>query len=150
MDYSNMLIPVDGSEDAKAACKVAAQLTRALPGKETVHLLYCVEPIPSLIGGEQRTVLMQKHEEEALKIFSDASAVFNDNDVNIKTWVKYGSIAEEIISTASELGCTMIIMGTRGRSELTSIVIGSVSHDVLRHAAMPVLLVNKKHVNTNN
>lgn len=145
MRYSNILVPVDGSEDAKSACQVAAQLVGSIPGKETIHLLYCVEPIPSLIGGDQRTMLMQKHEDEAMKIFSDASSAFKRSDIHIKTYVKYGAVAEKIVDTASELGCTMIIMGTRGRSELKSIVIGSVSHDVLRHASMPVLLVNKKH-----
>ena len=150
MDYSNILVPVDGSEDAKSACQVAAQLTGAIPGKETIHLLYCVESIPSLIGGEQRAMLMQKHEEEGMKIFSDVSSLFDEINITIKTYVKYGSIAESIVRTASELGCTMIIMGTRGKSELKSIVIGSVSHDVLRNASMPVLLVNKKHMITDN
>ena len=150
MDFSNILVPVDGSEDAKSACQVAAQLTGAIPGKETIHLLYCVDPIPSLIGGDQRAMLMQTHEDEAMKIFSDATSLFNETNINIKTYIKYGPIAESIVYTASELGCTMIIMGTRGQSELKSIVIGSVSHDVLRNASMPVLLVNKKHMIINN
>lgn len=148
MNYSNVLVPVDGSEDAKYACHVAAQLASTIPGKKVVYLLYCVEPIPSLIGGEQRAMLMQKHEEEGTKIFSEASSFFDKINISIKTYVKYGSIAESIVYTASELGCAMIIMGTRGQSELKSIVIGSVSHDVLRNASVPVLLVNKKHMIT--
>ncbi|MFT4301093.1 MAG: universal stress protein [Desulfovibrio sp.] len=150
MDYSSILVPVDGSEDAKFACRVAAQLAGAIPGKETIHLLHCHEPIPILIGGEQRKTLMRRHEEETAQFFSDASSAFATSDITIQTYLKYGSIAKTIINTASELGCSMIIMGTRGRSELTSMVIGSVSHDVLRHATMPVLLVNKKFVATDD
>ena len=73
MNYSDILIPVDGSEDAKAACRVAAQLTAAIPGRETLHLLHCVAPIPSLIGGDQREKL-SRNTNKTLKPFLKASA----------------------------------------------------------------------------
>ncbi|MEG6503458.1 MULTISPECIES: universal stress protein [unclassified Desulfovibrio] len=145
MNYSDILIPVDGSEDAKAACRVAAQLTAAIPGRETLHLLHCVAPIPSLIGGDQREKLKQEHEQDAEALFESIRSELNGADCNIKTYVRYGEIAECIVDAATELGCTIIIMGTRGVSEIKSIVLGSVSHNVLRHAPIPVLLVNKNN-----
>jgi hypothetical protein len=38
-------------------------------------------------------------------------------------------------------GCDLIVMGSRGLSDFSGMVMGSVSHRVLRHAAMPVLIV---------
>ena len=150
MNYSSILVPVDGSDDAKFACKVAAQLASAIPGKETIHLLYCVPQIPGLIGGDQRAKLMLEHEKEAAKIFSEADLAFAKSDITVNRHIKYGPIAETITDAAIELGCTIIIMGTRGISELKSIVLGSVSHEVLRESSVPVLLVNKKNMPTTN
>ena len=143
MNYSNILIPVDGSEDAKAACRVAAQLMAAIPGRETLHLLHCIAQIPGLIGGEQREKLKQEHEKDAEVIFESIRTELSEIDCDIKTYTRYGETAGAIVSAAKELGCTMIIMGTRGVSEIKSIVLGSVSHNVLRHASIPVLLINK-------
>lgn len=144
MDYSNILIPVDGSEDAKYACRVAADLTKAIPGKEMLHLLYCVMPIPNLIGGEQREKLERKHTDEAECIFNAAKAMLEETGNDCKTYIRYGEAAATITETARELGCTLIIMGTRGMNDLKSMVLGSVSHGVLQHAHVPVLLVNRK------
>jgi nucleotide-binding universal stress UspA family protein len=50
-------------------------------------------------------------------------------------------IADAIVSYAKDKHIDLIIMGTRGRSKLKSIVLGSVASDVVRHAHCPVLTV---------
>lgn len=144
MDYSNILIPVDGSEDAKYAGRVAADLTTAIPGKEKLHLLHCIKPIPNLIGGDPREKLMQEYHAEAERIFDAAKMMLKETGNDCQTYIRYGEAGPTIAETAKELGCTLIIMGTRGMSELKSMVLGSVSNDVLQFATVPVLLVNGK------
>lgn len=143
MNYTNILIPLDGSEDSKFACRVAADLTKAIPGKETLHLLHCIPPIPNLIGGEQRVKLKQDHLDRTEHIFTIARAILKETKNTVQTYVRYGDPAPTIVDTAKELNCSLIIMGTRGMGELQSIVLGSVSHDVLQLSPVPVLLVNK-------
>lgn len=148
MQFSNILVPVDGSDDALFACRVAEQLTAAIPGKETITLLYCVDPIPALIGGQQRAELEAQHKAESAKIFEAARSLLQHSDLNLKTAFRYGAAGQTIADTATELDCTLIIMGTRGRGELKSLALGSVSHDVLHKADVPVLLANKTHLQT--
>jgi nucleotide-binding universal stress UspA family protein len=50
-------------------------------------------------------------------------------------------IADAIVSYAKDKHIDLIIIGTRGRSKLKSIVLGSVASDVVRHAHCPVLTV---------
>lgn len=51
-----------------------------------------------------------------------------------------GTIAETILSEADDVSANLIVVGTRGRSGLKSLLLGSVSHAVLQHADRPVMV----------
>ncbi len=50
-------------------------------------------------------------------------------------------IADAIVSYAKDKHIDLIVIGTRGRSKLKSLVLGSVTSDVVRHAHCPVLTI---------
>jgi len=52
-----------------------------------------------------------------------------------------GSIAPTIIEAAHTLGCDLIVMGTRGLSDFSGLMVGSIAHKVIHHADRPVLVV---------
>jgi nucleotide-binding universal stress UspA family protein len=54
---------------------------------------------------------------------------------------RHDEIAADILAVARELGADVIVVGTRGRGSVKSVVLGSVSHAVLHHADRPVLVV---------
>jgi nucleotide-binding universal stress UspA family protein len=51
------------------------------------------------------------------------------------------SAAESIISYATEQKADLIVIGTRGRSGLERLVLGSTASGVVSHATCPVLVV---------
>ena len=53
----------------------------------------------------------------------------------------YGHAAREIVADAIELGCGVIVMGSRGRGDLAGLVIGSTAHKVIHLTDRPVLIV---------
>jgi len=55
--------------------------------------------------------------------------------------IRRGDVAEEILRHAEEAEVDLIVMSTHGRSGLGRWVYGSIADRVLRHAAVPVLLV---------
>ncbi len=50
------------------------------------------------------------------------------------------SIADAILSSASDLGSDMLVMGAYGHSRLRELVLGGVTRSVLQHLAMPALM----------
>jgi len=53
----------------------------------------------------------------------------------------YGHAAREIVKDAHEHDADIIIMGSRGRSDLAGLVLGSTAHKVIHLSDRPVLIV---------
>lgn len=58
-----------------------------------------------------------------------------------------GNAAEEIMRQAEEWGADMIVMGTRGRSQIANMLHGSATEWLIRHAQQPVLVVHEVSIN---
>jgi nucleotide-binding universal stress UspA family protein len=55
----------------------------------------------------------------------------------------YDDVADDIVAEAQDMGAGLIVMGSRGRSDLSCLFGGSVSHAVIRRAACPVMVVRE-------
>jgi nucleotide-binding universal stress UspA family protein len=64
-----------------------------------------------------------------------------DSGVDVDTEVLQGPPAEAILRVTEARQADLIVMGTRGHGELTSLLLGSVSHRVLAHTHVPVMVV---------
>lgn len=58
--------------------------------------------------------------------------------------VRDGSPRTVILEAAKELGASLIVMGTHGRTGLAHIFFGSVAEYVVRHSRIPVLTVRQE------
>jgi len=54
---------------------------------------------------------------------------------------RHGRVAAEIAAAAAEHGSDLVVLGSRGRSDLGGLLLGRVSHEVLERVACPLLLV---------
>jgi nucleotide-binding universal stress UspA family protein len=54
---------------------------------------------------------------------------------------RFGDPSARILEAATEIGASMIVMGTHGRSGLGRLLMGSVAAEVVRAAPVPVLTV---------
>lgn len=139
MFYSRILLPTDGSEHSLRAAAHAAPL--ANEGAD-IFVVTVVPEIPAVIGGEHRKMAEREIRAGALLLTDPVLAIFNQDGVKaLAETIFDNSPADGILKAAERYGCDLIVMGTRGRSDFEGLFLGSVTHKVLAHAAVPVLVV---------
>ncbi|NHZ47816.1 universal stress protein [Nitratidesulfovibrio liaohensis] len=140
MPYSKILLPMDGSEHARLALRHAVDLARC-GGKGHVVLLHSFGEIPALIGGEAREELVRECTQEAEALLAEPRALLDELGVSTSVRIVDGAPGRAVIRVCEEEGCDTIVMGSRGLSELGGMIMGSVTHQVLQLAKVPVLVV---------
>jgi nucleotide-binding universal stress UspA family protein len=71
-------------------------------------------------------------------------ATFREGGIDVRGEVRRvssGSTPEQIVKVAKESEAELIILGSRGMTELKSLLLGGVANKVVHHAKCPVLLV---------
>lgn len=78
-------------------------------------------------------------DDERLKIKRDTLIKKGATDVDVV--IPYGLPVQEIIKASGNDKYSMIVMGSQGRGFIKELFLGSVSHNVVRHSHLPVLLI---------
>jgi nucleotide-binding universal stress UspA family protein len=144
VSFHRILVAIDGSEHSRRALREAidqAQLGRA-------HLtILTVAPRPTtlLMGGPVTPPIDVRSIDEAVrnehqKLLEDAVAQVPD-EVSVVKVLAEGHAARGILDQAEKGDCDLIVVGSRGRGEMSSMLLGSVSREVLHRSRAPVLVV---------
>jgi nucleotide-binding universal stress UspA family protein len=137
-----ILLPVDGSEGSARAARHVAGIAAMVKDLE-VHLVN-VQPL----GDDwmvRRTIkpeeLAKMEKEWGESAIAPTRKILKAAGVACIEHISQGEIAPTVARLAQELTCDQIVMGTRGRSALGDLVLGSVAIKVLHLAKVPVTLV---------
>jgi nucleotide-binding universal stress UspA family protein len=135
-----ILIATDGSPSAQEAVEVGLELAKEQGAHVT--LLHVAEPeeVRGGRGGSHPLTHTEEIDESetALKAAADAA---EEGGVSYTLERVAGDTVESIVAVADEKKADLIVLGSRGRGSVTSALLGSVSHAVLRRASRPVLVV---------
>ena len=136
------LVPIDGSPSAmRALYHVIAEL-RGL-GNRHVHLVNVQPPklhtFPSKLVSPDLIDRELRREGEAL--LDEARAAARSAGFACVAHVRIGDPGTEIAACAEEHACDAIVMGTRGRGAVASLLLGSVAIRVVHITQLPVTLV---------
>lgn len=134
-----ILHPTDFSECSRFAFETAVAHARAHGARLVVlHAYQPPGPLPAY--GEDWAWLQPADDRDALWQSLSRLQVA-DPAVKVEHRLAEGPPAQEILRAAEEVGCDLIVMGTRGRSGLERLIFGSVAEQVLRKAGCPVITV---------
>jgi nucleotide-binding universal stress UspA family protein len=75
------------------------------------------------------------------KILADAEERLRKDNVGVKTALREGNSAQEIVKTAKEGHFNLIVIGTRGTHRIRDLLMGSVTEGIIKNAPCPVMTV---------
>ena len=137
--FEKILVATDGSADAMEALSYAGDL--ALRDHAGVIVVHAFESVPGYLGEPMRDEIIERHLNRARDLADDAVEALQSRGVSTKSEVLEGPPADAILRVAGTQDVDLIVMGSRGRGAVTSLLLGSVSHRVLAHARAPVLVI---------
>ena len=134
-----ILIPTDGSDGALAGAKRGIALASRIDAD--IHVLSVVES--RLRAGEFDELEFPPLEERAENAVEEIArlAADHDEEIAVTTTTRTGTPFQLIREYASRREIDIIVMGTKGRTGLDRVLLGSVTENVLRTARTPVLAV---------
>jgi len=141
-----ILVPTDFSDGAKRALEYAAELSSRFSAPVLLLHVYSSPAIPVPDGfvmmtptsmanmmAQLETGLGQARELAQSLGIQQAEAILVE-----------GAAWHEIVHTAKDRHCDLIIMGTHGRGGISHFLLGSVAEKVVRHADCPVLTISQR------
>jgi nucleotide-binding universal stress UspA family protein len=136
--FKSILVAWDGSEHAKRALGEAVDLARTQGGRLT--LLTVAAPLrvwPGYVPPISEADLINSAE----KILAEGEALVPDG-IPVSGRTAAGDPGLELVKRAGVGEHDLIVMGSRGRGAVRSAFLGSVSHYVLNHTTVPVLIIH--------
>ncbi|MGG6312992.1 universal stress protein [Paenibacillus macerans] len=143
MLFTKIVAAYDGSKAANKALDKAIELSKLSPGAmlEVLHVydfprFYVADgfaPVPASMNKDFYE-LAERTAEEAKNRLQAAG-------LEPKVEMEQGPPAESILDYAKKNGADLIVIGSRGLGGIREFVLGSVSHNVVQHAQIPVLVV---------
>ena len=144
----NILVPIDGSDASFKALDLAADLAKHYGS--TLHLVHVTQTreIPPALRQWARVEHVQSPPEWLLEEAVAENVLTGAEDrarahgaESVERIADHGDVASCIIDIARRHAVDMIVMGTRGLSDLGGLVLGSVAHKVTHHAPCTVVTV---------
>jgi nucleotide-binding universal stress UspA family protein len=147
-----ILIGYDGSADAQAAIERAGLL---MPGQDATVLVIWETILETmsrngslgmglgLIGDYEEGEPDAALEKAALETATDGAQRAGAAGLVAQPRIadRHADITRTILAVAADVDADVIVLGTRGRSGVKSLILGSVSQGVLHHADRAVLVV---------
>lgn len=138
-----MLVATDGSKNALHAVKYAIQLLGRMSEGGSITLISVHDDVAlrharRFVGKDAVADYLRELSEQDL---ADARKALDKAGVSHDMIIRTGHVATEIVEAAERGKFDLLVMGSKGRSALKDLLIGSVAKRVAELSRVPVLLV---------
>jgi nucleotide-binding universal stress UspA family protein len=148
--FSKILVPIDGSEPSFHAARIASNIADKFQS-EIIVLYVVVSPSKSeyanltgLVTPKQIDMIIENAKKESKNWFKRIEDMVKEENSNIKISMKViltgVAVYGEVIQYAQQESIDLIVIGTRGRSGIKKLLLGSTASGVVTYANCPVLV----------
>jgi len=123
--FSNILVPVDSTKDAKYAGKFAASIAHRSHSNLTACHIF-----PHKIN-----------EDESNKITKPVLDIAKSKGIQVESLIGEGKTADEILNIIYDKSFNLVVLGYSGRGKVSRFVHGSISEKVIHSATCSVFVV---------
>ncbi|EMA36633.1 universal stress protein [Halococcus hamelinensis] len=137
--YDRILIPTDGSDEARKAAAHGIELAAALDA--TVHTLYVMDlpGVPRALSiRDDEEQVREEYETYGERVTEEVCQMAAAAEVECVRAVKSGTVHERIVRYADDEGLDAIVMGT-GYQGRFGALLGTIAEKVVRTSAVPVI-----------
>lgn len=137
--YPNILLAADGSENSIRAAKEAVKIAK-LSDETSVTILFVidVEKVKKeVLHAQSIDSLYMERRQKLLPI----EQLFEEQNITFKVEMVHGTPGPEIVKYANSQSVDLVIIGSRGLNSLQEMVLGSVSHKVMKRVNCPAMIV---------
>lgn len=135
--YKHILLAVDGSENAVRAAKEAVKIATEESLIEMVYVADFEKAKTEVLHATSSESLLLERKRKVAPI----EEVLKETGKNYKLTILHGTPGPEIVKYANEKQVDVVVIGSRGLNGLQEMVLGSVSHKVMKRVHCPALIV---------
>ena len=139
MSNNKIIAAIDGSEYSHLIVDKAIEFATLFDA--VILLVYCHRKFPTIIGQPYRDEEISSIMNETEKLMEPFLQRFREAGVTVEERMMEEPAGAVISDIARIENCELIIMGSRGLTNLASLIVGSVTNRVLQTAPCSVLVV---------
>jgi len=141
--FSKILVGLDGSDYSLKALAFAIDLAKKYQSQLVlVHVvmrqIYAINPPEA--GVLAGTAIVRELEADGKAILTKGEETAKAQGIPVETRLREGVPAEELLRAASDEKVDLMVLGSRGLSQVKAFFLGSVSDKVSHHAKCPTLI----------
>jgi nucleotide-binding universal stress UspA family protein len=134
--FKHVLVALDGSEYSQTALPTAIEVTRRFGADLLVLHVAEHDRGRSVVFSEETPAEATQFVGKAVKVARDAGVATKGELRDVGA----GHVAKAIVETAHANDIDLIVMGSRGLSDIQGLLLGSVTHKVMQLAHVSVLV----------
>ncbi|MCL4447745.1 MAG: universal stress protein [Thermoplasmatales archaeon] len=147
LPLSKILVAIDGTKPSMRALDMGISLAKVEKNLQMDIIMVVPYPVQYVTGENptgdltivERLATLKERGETILNHAKDYS--ISNGVMNLKTYLKQGDPAREILDLANSIGPDLIVIGNRKRGFLRGVFLGSVSQRVAANSTCAVLVV---------
>lgn len=136
--FQNILLAADGSSHSVRSAEYTVEIAKKFASK--VEVVYVVDGETAKADVLHATdhTQVEKNRQERMQPVTE---VLQEGEIDYTVTVLHGEPGPKIVTYANEHDIDCVILGSRGRNNLQTFLLGSVSHKVAKRVECPVLIV---------